>query len=84
MDDALHKMTWRKGAALEARNRSFHRTPVNGVSVEYRGGDGSIRGEQAQVVDFHAPETNDWLAVDQFTVTENRYTCRTDIVRFLQ
>ena len=42
-----------------------------------------MRGEQAQVVDFPAPESIDWLAVNQFNVTENRYTCRPDIVLFL-
>ena len=83
LDDTLRKLTQPEGATLEARNRSFHRMLVDGVTVEYRGGDGSIRGEQAQVVDFPAPESIDWLAVNQFNVTENRYTCRPDIVLFL-
>ena len=56
---------------------------VNGVTVEYRAGGGSIRGEQAQVVDFDNPDNNDWLAVNQFTVTENRNTRGPDIVLFL-
>ena len=83
LDDALRKLTQPEGATLEARNRSFHRMLVNGVTVEYRAGDGSIRGEQATVVDFHAPETNDWLAVNQFTVTEDQNTRRPDIVLFV-
>ena len=83
LDDALGKLTQLEGATLEDRNRSFHRMLVNRVPVGYRGGDGSIRGEQAQVVDFPAPESIDWLAVNQFNVTENCYTCRPDIVLFL-
>ena len=83
LDDAFLKLTHPEGATLEARNRAFHRMLVNGVTVEYRTNDGAIRGEQAQVVDFDNPDNNDWLAVNQFTVTENRNTRRPDVVLFL-
>ena len=83
LDDALRKLTHPEGATLEACNRSFHRMVVSGVTVEYRANDGAIRGGQAQVVDFDDPGNNDWLAVNQFTVTENRNTRRPDIVLFL-
>ena len=83
LDDAVRKLTRPEGATLEARNRFFHRMLVNGVNVEYRTDDGSIRGKQAQVVDFDNPDSNDWLAVNQFTVTENRNTRRPDIVMFV-
>ena len=83
LDDAVRKLTRPEGATLEARNRSFHRMLVNGVTVEYRARDGTIRGEQAQVVDFDNPDNNDRLAVNQFTVTENRNTRRPDVVLFL-
>ena len=73
-DDALRRLTHPEGATLEARNRSFHRMLVAGVTVEYRTGDGAIRGEQARVIDFDDWAANDWLAVNQFTVTENRNT----------
>ena len=56
---------------------------VNGVNVEYRTDDDAIRGEQAQVIDFDHPDNNDWRAVNQFTVAENRNTRRPDIVLFL-
>ena len=56
---------------------------VDGVTVEYRTSDGAIRGEQALFIDFDTPDNNDWLAVNQFTVTENSSTRRPDIVLFL-
>ncbi len=68
---------------LAARNRAFHRLLVDGVTVEYPAQDGSIRGAQARVVDFEHPERNNWLAVNQFTVTENRNKRRADIVLFV-
>ena len=87
LDDAFRKLTQPEGATLEARNRAFHRMLVNGVTVEYRAPEGNIRGEQVQVVDFDNPDNNDWLAVNQFTVSEtaqgNRNTRRPDIVLFL-
>ncbi len=87
VEDAFRKLTRPEGAALENRNRQFHRMLVNGVNVEYRAGDGGIRGQQAQVLDFGNPANNDWLAVNQFTVTDtvsgNRNTRRPDVVLFL-
>ena len=83
LEDALRRLTHPEGATLEARNRAFHRMLVNGVNVEYRSGDGAIRGEQAQVIDFDNQAANDWLAVNQFTVTENQNHRRPDVVLFV-
>ena len=83
LDDALRKLTRPAGPTLAARNRAFHRLLVDGVTVEYPAQDGSIRGAQARVVDFERPERNNWLAVNQFTVTENRNKRRADIVLFV-
>jgi type I restriction enzyme R subunit len=83
LEEAFRRLTHPEGATLEARNRAFHRMLVDGVTVEYRRADGRIAGVQVHVVDFEHPENNDWLAVNQFTVTEGRSTRRPDIVLFL-
>jgi len=83
IDDAFRKVTRLEGAALDARNRAFHRLVVDGVTVEYRRADGSIGGAQARLLDFDNPDNNEWLAVNQFTVTENKYHRRPDIVLFV-
>ena len=83
LEDASRKLVRPEGSTLEARNRMFHRMLVSGVTVEYRTGDGAIRGAQAQAIDFSDPTANDWLAVNQFTVTENRNTRRPDVVLFV-
>ena len=83
LDDAFRKLTRPEDTTLEARNHAFHRMIVNGVNVEYRNTGGAIRGAQVRVIDFDAPDNNDWLAVNQFTVTENRHTRRPDIVVFV-
>ena len=83
LDVAFRKLLRPDGATLEARNRSVYRLLVNGVTVEYRTVDGSIRGAQAKIVDFDAPDNNDWLAVNQFTVVENKRQRRPDVVLFV-
>ena len=83
LDDAQRRLTSPEGSTLEARNRSFHRMLVDGVSVERRAEDGSIRGAQVRILDFDNPDNNGFLAVNQFTVTENRDTRRPDIVLYV-
>ena len=83
LGDAFRKLIRPEGATLEARNRAFHRMLVQGVTVEYQANAGAIRGAQVQVIDFDEPASNDWLAVNQFTVTENQHTRRPDVVLFV-
>jgi type I restriction enzyme R subunit len=70
IDDAFRKIIRLEGATLDARNRTFHRLLVDGVTVEYRA-ESAIRGAQARLIDFDNPDNNDWIAVNQFTVLED-------------
>ena len=83
LGDAFRKLTHLDGPTLEARNHAFHRMLVDGVTVEYRTDNGTVRGAQAQVIDFDTPANNDWLAVNQFTVVENKHERRPDVVLFV-
>ncbi|MBP7620060.1 MAG: type I restriction endonuclease subunit R [Gemmatimonadales bacterium] len=83
LDDAFRKLARPEGVELIARNRATHRRIVDGVTVEFRSASGDIRGAQARVIDFDRPEANDWLAVNQFTVAENKRTRRPDVVLFV-
>ena len=83
LEDAFRKLTRPDGTTLEARNRSVHRLLVDGAAVEYRAADGALRGAQAKIVDFDDPHGNDCLAVNQFTIVENRRERRPDIVLFV-
>ena len=56
---------------------------VDGVTVEHRSDNGAIRGAQARVIDFDDPANNDLLAVNQFTVVENKHERRPDVVLFV-
>ena len=81
--DAFRKLTRPEGADLIQRNRAMHRLLVDGVTVEYRSAEGAIRGAQARMIDFDDPANNDWLAVNQFSVTENKHSRRPDVVLFV-
>ena len=83
LDDAFRQLNRPEGPTLENRNRAFHRMLVDGVTVEYRTDEGAVRGSQACVVDFDDPTNNDWLAVNQLTVVENKHERRPDIVLFV-
>jgi type I restriction enzyme R subunit len=83
LEDAFRKLTRPEGADVIVRNRALHRLLLDGVTVEYRDVDGNIRGAQARVIDFDDPARNDWLAVNQFSVVENKHSRRPDVVLFV-
>ena len=83
LDDAFRKLTRADAPLLIERNRAVHRMLVDSVMVEYRRADGSITGAQTREFDFEAPEANDWLAVNQFTVAEGQHARRPDVSLFV-
>jgi type I restriction enzyme, R subunit len=82
-EDAYRRITRIDAPSLIERNRAAHRMIVDGAPVEYRRKDGSIAGEQAQLIDFENPDANDWLAVNQYTVVEGKIERRPDVVVFV-
>lgn len=83
LEGALRKLTRPEGADLIVRNRTLHRLLVDGVMVECRDADGSIRGAQVHVIDFDDPAGNNWLAVNQFSIIEHKHFRRPDVVLFV-
>ena len=81
-EEAVRKVLNPDLPALVQNNRAFHQMLVDGVEVEYRQADGTIRGDRVRLVDFDTPENNDWLAVNQFTVVETSER-RPDIALFI-
>ncbi len=83
LDDAFRRLTRPDRPTLIANNHALHRLIVDGVTVEYTADGGRIAGAQARVLDYDDPDNNDWLAVNQFTVVENKRNRRPDIVLFV-
>jgi len=66
-----------------AENRRLHRYLIEGLPIEVTRPDGSIGGEQARLIDLDDWAANDWLAVNQFTVIEDKANRRPDVVVFI-
>ncbi|MDU7523777.1 MAG: type I restriction endonuclease subunit R [Roseomonas mucosa] len=79
----LAKLLQAETPSLIDENRRLHRYLVEGVPVEVRRLDGSIGGEQARLLDFDDLDANDWLAVNQVTVIENKANRRADVVIYV-
>lgn len=83
LDEVLKKVRQVETPSLVDENRRLHRYLVDGVPVEITREDGSIGGDIARLIDFADPDRNDWLAVNQYTVIENKINRRPDIVLFV-
>jgi len=82
-EEALRKVLRVATTSLVQTNRAFHRMLRDGVDVEYPRPDGSIKGDQARLVDFTDVQTNDWFVVNQFTVIEAHHNRRPDLIVFV-
>ena len=69
--------------SLVEENRRIQKMTIEGVDVEYSDDDGVIVGNKVWLIDFKNPENNDFLVTNQFTVAENGFTRRPDIVVFV-
>jgi len=83
IDEAVKKVLRTESQDLVVNNQHFHRLVVNGVPVQYKRADGSIKDELVWLLDFHGISKNEFLAVNQFTVIEERNNRRPDIILFV-
>ncbi|GHU08633.1 DEAD/DEAH box helicase [Betaproteobacteria bacterium] len=81
--DAIRKLTQSVFPALLEENRRIHTLLTEGVDVEYYGDDGVLTAGKVALLDFDAPERNDWLAVQQFVVISGQVNRRPDVVLFV-
>jgi len=82
IEEALRKVLTPENPALIENNRRFHQMLTDGVDVSWMGAEGERHGK-VWLLDLENPENNDWLAVNQFAVIENKKERRPDIVLFV-
>ncbi len=74
----------RSAMSLAAANREIYGLLKDGVPVSLPDADhGGQKTERLRVIDWEKPEANDFLLVSQFSVVGNLYTCRPDLVGFV-
>ena len=83
LEEAFRRLTRLDSPSLAANNHAIHKYLVDGVPVEYQRADGAIGGDLVRVFDYDAPENNEFLAINQFTVVEDRHERRPDVVLFV-
>ncbi len=70
-------------ADLLLDNADFHTLLTDGVNVEYRHSDGSVRTVPVRLFDFDHPENNDFVAINQLTIIQDSINRRPDVVLFV-
>jgi len=85
ISNAVDELTRDRSAmSLEAANRELYRLLKEGITVSVPDREhGGQKTERLRVVDWEHSENNDFLLVSQFSVTGALYTCRPDLVGFV-
>jgi type I restriction enzyme R subunit len=81
-EDAIKQLLRLSSPELIANNEAFHRMLTEGVKVNCQK-DGQSRGDLVWLVDFHDPENNEFLIVNQCTIVENHINKRPDLILFV-
>ena len=82
-EDALAQVMELGIPAMLAANRHFHGLLVNGVPVQYQK-DGETRGDFVRLIDWeNTPGSNEFLAINQYTMKGPKHARRPDIILFV-
>lgn len=82
-EEAFRKVLRADALSLLDNNQAFHRLLTDGIDIKFGIGDGKAKTDKVWLIDFDHPETNEFLAVNQFTVIEGHNNKRPDIVLFV-
>lgn len=83
LEAAIKQVLTAQTPSLIEENRRVHRLLVDGIDVEYRRADGTIKGDKVRLIDFANPVNNDFTVTNQFTVVESGHNRRPDIIAFI-
>jgi type I restriction enzyme R subunit len=82
LEQAMHVVQTISEPQMVVRNRSFHRLLLSGVAVEFSIGN-EKKTDLVHLIDFTSPQRNDFLVINQFTVTGSKQLRRPDLVAFI-
>lgn len=82
LEQAVHVVQTISEPQAVVRNRSFHRLLLSGVDVEFSVGD-EKKTDLVHLIDFANPQHNEFLVINQFTVTGTKQPRRPDLVVFI-
>jgi type I restriction enzyme R subunit len=74
----------RSAMLLPSANREIYRLLKEGIQVSLPDHEhGGQKTERVRIIDWNNPEANDFLLVSQLSITGTLYTCRPDLVGFI-
>jgi type I restriction enzyme, R subunit len=82
LEQAVHAVQTISEPQAVVRNRSFHRLLLSGVAVEFSKGN-EKKTDLVHLIDFANPHHNEFLVINQFTVTGTKQPRRPDLVAFI-
>ncbi|MGJ4967221.1 MULTISPECIES: type I restriction endonuclease subunit R [unclassified Bradyrhizobium] len=82
-EEALRRVLTGELPSLVEENRRIHKLLTDGIDVEYRADSGKTAATKIWLIDLDHPDANDWLAINQFVVVQNRASRRPDVVLFV-
>lgn len=68
---------------LIKNNKAFHQLLLEGVKVEYKDKQGEEKTDYVQLVDFNNVDKNQFLVVNQYTITGSKGNRRPDVIVFI-
>nr|WP_261891402.1 type I restriction endonuclease subunit R [Vibrio lentus] len=86
LNDVVNTVSSPDTPILIKNNRAFHKFVIEGVPVEYTAvedGESKTKHAHAQLMDFTTPDNNEFLIVNQFTITGTKGNRRPDVVVFI-
>ncbi len=81
IEQAIKKLK-QESQNLIKNNQDFHKLVTEGIPIEYKKED-RIKHDNVNLFDFKNIDNNEFLAINQFTVIENRNKRRPDIILFI-
>ena len=82
-DEILRRITRTASSDLILDNYDFHKLLTDGVNIEQKQTDESIRTIKVRLFDFENLNNNEFLAVNQLTIVQSDTNRRPDIVLFI-
>ncbi|WP_286300693.1 type I restriction endonuclease subunit R [Vibrio apostichopi] len=86
LNDVVNTVSSPDTPILIKNNRAFHKFVIEGLPVEYtvvEDGESKTKHTHAQLMDFTTPNNNEFLIVNQFTITGTKGNRRPDVVVFI-
>jgi len=78
----IRSITHIESTSLMEANQTFHEMIVNMISIQQDLGKGK-KNQTVRLIDFERPEKNEFLVVDQFTISNAQGNIRPDLIIFI-